>query len=315
MAALWLPANTASEIAVPGGEAPEQLHVTLAYMGRLSEVGPDKLDLIAKAIEGYCATASPMVGSLSGVGRFSASETSDGMDVVYASVDAPTMPEFRAGLVKAIEDAGVAISRAHGFTPHVTLKYVKSDDPTPVEKFQPRPVAFDEVVLAVGDDRRRFGIGGTEKAVERKKATEPPPEIVSKSLWVPILKQDTERRLVTGIVLKPEEVDAQGEVYDADTIEDAAHAFLADYNKGNVIGYLHKDMGRKLELVESWVEKEPRTLEGTLIKRGTWLITVHVVDDEVWAGVKSGAIRGFSIGGRAVARPVTESATRSALAA
>jgi DNA adenine methylase len=35
------------------------------------------------------------------------------------------------------------------------------------------------------------------------------------------------------------------------------------------------------------------------VKKGTWLLGVHVVSDELWGQVKDGTLSGFSIGGTA----------------
>jgi hypothetical protein len=38
----------------------------------------------------------------------------------------------------------------------------------------------------------------------------------------------------------------------------------------------------------------------THIRRGTWLLAVRVVDDELWQQIKAGELTGFSIGGSAL---------------
>lgn len=117
------------------------------------------------------------------------------------------------------------------------------------------------------------------------------------SWYCPILKADEEQRLVTGIVLQPETTDAQGDIYDEDVIKTAAHDYMRSYNSGNVVGYMHKDMNRSLDLVESWVAPVDMELEGKEIKKGTWMMTVYVADADAWDKVKKGQITGFSIGG------------------
>ncbi|KXH75416.1 MAG: hypothetical protein AM326_03430 [Candidatus Thorarchaeota archaeon SMTZ-45] len=119
-------------------------------------------------------------------------------------------------------------------------------------------------------------------------------------LEMPIAKVDKEKHLVTGIVLEPNEVDAQGDIIDAGAIERAAHKFLAKYNSETRLGLLHKIFGENgVELVESWVSPLDFKLGGQNVKKGTWLMTTHVVDSVLWKKVKSGEITGFSIGGMA----------------
>jgi 2'-5' RNA ligase len=126
---------------------------------------------------------------------------------------------------------------------------------------------------------------------------------VEKATWMPIVKAD-DRRLVTGILLQPETVDAQGDIYSEEVIANAAHEYLAAYNAGTVVGLMHKDMNRPLQLVESWLAPVPLVIEGRLIKKGTWIATVRVLDDAIWQDVKRGKITGFSIGGVAKVRPI-----------
>lgn len=132
-----------------------------------------------------------------------------------------------------------------------------------------------------------------------------------KASWIcPIVKAEeaNDLRLVTGVVLEPETVDAQKDIYDATVIRNAAHDFLREYNAGTVIGFMHKDMNRSLDLVESWCAPTKMKLGDREIKKGTWLMTVHVVDENIWKSVKEGKIAGFSIGGIAKVQRLDEKA-------
>jgi site-specific DNA-adenine methylase/2'-5' RNA ligase len=125
-------------------------------------------------------------------------------------------------------------------------------------------------------------------------------DMIDSYLEVPIQKVDTDKRLVTGVVLEPDEVDAQGDTIDAGAIERAAHNFLAKYNKETEIGNLHKIFGQNgLELVESWIAPVDMTLGKGKVKLGTWLMTIRVLNDHTWQQVKTGEITGLSIGGTA----------------
>lgn len=121
---------------------------------------------------------------------------------------------------------------------------------------------------------------------------------------VPILKQDTAKHIVTGIVLKPDTVDAQGDTIAAKDVEEAAHKFMLRYRKGSTVGYMHKDMQRNLQIVESWIAPVALVLNGHDIPAGSWVLSVKVLDADVWAEVLKGKITGFSIGGVAKIRPV-----------
>ncbi|MHB1843390.1 MAG: XkdF-like putative serine protease domain-containing protein, partial [Deltaproteobacteria bacterium] len=113
---------------------------------------------------------------------------------------------------------------------------------------------------------------------------------------IPLIKTG-EERFVLGIVLEPETVDAQNDVYSAAEVREAAHQFLEEY--GN-IGLMHRGLvNDQVKILESYVAPTEFEMSGTKIKKGTWLLAVHVLDDELWAKVKDGAIGGYSIGGSA----------------
>lgn len=112
-----------------------------------------------------------------------------------------------------------------------------------------------------------------------------------------------EKRLVTGIVLEPDVVDAQGDYISPEAIERAAHAFLKEYNKGTEMGLMHKVFGDiGIELVESSIAPMAYTLDSKAVKKGSWVVTVHVASDKRWKDVKDGKLTGFSVGGVATVK-------------
>jgi hypothetical protein len=120
-----------------------------------------------------------------------------------------------------------------------------------------------------------------------------------------ILKASDEEQTVSGVVLKPEVVDAQGDIISADVIKQAAYAFLQNYNKSTKLGLQHSSFPKgKLALVESYVAPNGIVLGVKTVKQGSWIMTVKVLDAAVWKNVKDGKITGFSIGGRAKVVPV-----------
>lgn len=123
-----------------------------------------------------------------------------------------------------------------------------------------------------------------------------PPSVIAKN-YVPILKTD-EERFVLGIVLEPETVDAQKDIYSASEVRDAAHKFMADFQN---LGLMHREIvtGR-VKILESYVAPAEFALDGTAVKKGTWLLAVRVTDDALWKEIQTGGLTGFSIGGNAV---------------
>ncbi len=114
-------------------------------------------------------------------------------------------------------------------------------------------------------------------------------------------KAKAEERFVYGIVLEPETVDAQQDIYSAKEIQTAAHQFM---EKFRTIGLMHKGaINDKVKILESFIAPGDFEVDGAPVKAGTWVMGVKVVDDALWKAVKDGDITGFSIGGSAIRKP------------
>lgn len=131
--------------------------------------------------------------------------------------------------------------------------------------------------------------------------------------YVPIAKVSvTEERTITGVVLQPEVVDAQGDIMDAAVIRKAAHAFLAGYNTRTKPGLMHKDFKPRFEIVESYLAPQELSINGKLVAEGSWVMTMKVLDDKVWDQIKKGKLTGFSIGGKARVQKLAPKAAAAA---
>ena len=120
-----------------------------------------------------------------------------------------------------------------------------------------------------------------------------------------IIKADDqdEEQFVLGIALEPLdsfEPDLQQDFYNAAEIRMAAHGFME--NHANV-GFMHRAViNDKAAILESYlapVEFAITRPDGTekIVREGTWLIGFGIRDADIWAGIKSGDLRGPSIGG------------------
>lgn len=173
MVSLSLPREVAEALHV-GGEDVEDMHVTLAYLGRLGrDVSSAQISELRSLVALFASQVAPMSGRIGGHGRFAASETSDGMDVFYASVDVPGLPRMRESLVRAIAPVA-ASSDKHGFTPHVTLAYVHPMEQSPSLSVPDLPVVFDRLSLTVGGVREDFVFG--EQSIAKAEAAEAGPD-------------------------------------------------------------------------------------------------------------------------------------------
>jgi 2'-5' RNA ligase len=222
MVALYPPADVAQQLAQPGGEPVEQLHVTLAYLGQA--VMLSDIDLLKQKVAEFAARTAPISGTISGTGHF----TGGPEPVTYASIDLPTLPAARERLVFDLNYVATP-SREHGFTPHITLAYADLNAAVPN-----LPVTFDTVSLVLAGERIDFPLSGAYAE------------------WVvPLWKADTpadvpiEDRVVYGVVLQPGIADSQGDTLTAREIEKAAWDYLVASRKQDVQHDEHHRAGRR----------------------------------------------------------------------
>jgi len=119
-----------------------------------------------------------------------------------------------------------------------------------------------------------------------------------------------ERRVLMGVALIPDkpiyrndpEMGEYNIVFSADTIEKAAYDFIRNGNSNNSTIEHEIDLGSdKVSVVESWIiedtNKDKSRKYGFDEPVGSWMVTMKIHDDAVWAMAKAGEIQGFSIDG------------------
>lgn len=100
---------------------------------------------------------------------------------------------------------------------------------------------------------------------------------------------------VTGIVYEPMVEDTQGNYMTEEEIAKAAHWFMKNQGSVDIQHCFQKADG--VEVVESFVAKCDMEIDGEPVKKGTWLMTAEVTDQDVWDSIQKGDITGFSMGG------------------
>lgn len=110
-----------------------------------------------------------------------------------------------------------------------------------------------------------------------------------------ILKADAGSHYVTGIVYEPMVEDTDGNYMTEEEITKAAHWFAKNGNKVDLQHSFEPLEGAVV--VESSVTKCDMELEGQTIKKGTWLMTVEIQDEDIFQAIEKGEITGFSMGG------------------
>ena len=129
-------------------------------------------------------------------------------------------------------------------------------------------------------------------------------ESVDKTFNVSVLKADEtdEERFVLGAVLIPDETDLQDDLITAEEIEHAAHQFMI--NKGD-IGIQHEEWPQNAAIiVETYVVRQDLDINDQHVIKGSWMLGLKILSDEMWNAVKSGELTGFSIGGQALRRQI-----------
>lgn len=102
-----------------------------------------------------------------------------------------------------------------------------------------------------------------------------------------------ELKQATFIVLTPEEVDLHGDIISENEVRKACYNFNKYSNQANLF---HITKTATFEFAESYVSPVDFVLGDVLVRKGTWLATVQVLDDNLWELVKSGEVNGLSIG-------------------
>ena len=154
--AFFLSEDLANAIALPGGEPPGELHLTLVYFGEQVSLPVDQLQSLLKE---KCRAMPPLTGRIAGIGRFSAEGRSGDEDVIYASFDSPGLLELRDELLVCVQTAGLEPDTTHGYTPHVTLAYVDPDQEVDLN-LPFIEVEFSIITLAIGDNYYDFELLG-----------------------------------------------------------------------------------------------------------------------------------------------------------
>lgn len=108
-----------------------------------------------------------------------------------------------------------------------------------------------------------------------------------------VMKEDLVKRIVTSVVIEPETVDGQKDIMSKEEIRRAAYFYLT---KSRVIGDRHQKRAQG-EVVESYIAPVDFTLNGQKIKKGSWVISIRILDDVLWKKVEKGEYTGVSVGG------------------
>ena len=134
--------------------------------------------------------------------------------------------------------------------------------------------------------------------------------------FLPITKAQAKKQLVYGVVLEPNSLDSQDDFMLPHQVERTAHGYLKRAIRGtsSVAKLQHRRIGFKKEKpsivpVESFIAPCDFTYDGMdMIKKGTWVMVMHVEDPNLWQDFLDGKYTGFSVGGSGIRRAMTGAA-------
>lgn len=120
---------------------------------------------------------------------------------------------------------------------------------------------------------------------------------------------DQEKRILMGPALTPnkkiyrkdDKTQKEWEIFFSEnTVRKASELFLMRSNQNNATLEHAKEIDG-MSVVESWIIDDPKSdksrLYGFDLPKGTWMISMKVNNDDIWAKVKAGEVKGFSIEG------------------
>jgi 2'-5' RNA ligase len=148
MIALYPPLDVAQAIAVDGGLPPEEMHVTVAYLGDTADIDVDVL----REVVAQLAERQPFTVQFAGHARF----TGGDKDVIVALVDSADLEDLRRNTLDALGERGIEVPRDHGYTAHCTITYLDPDDEAPLTRLDAQPVEFTTLAAVHGTDRTDF---------------------------------------------------------------------------------------------------------------------------------------------------------------
>jgi len=122
-------------------------------------------------------------------------------------------------------------------------------------------------------------------------------------------KVDEEKRMLISPALIPNKqifrhdpnTDSDYYVYfSKETVQKASELYLK-HNNHHKATYQHQDRVSGVLTVESWIIEDSKLDKSTLynfsLPVGTWMVKMHIENDELWQEIKSGNLRGLSIEG------------------
>lgn len=159
--ALYPSEAVSQQIAVENGQSPEDLHLTLLYLGKTDELSEEhKIHMMNLLL--FMSQGLPIIrAKVNGAGRF----MGDGEAIPHVLlIDSVQVNEWRQELISELWSAS-----QHGFTPHITLGYFEESQLIEPPNIQ---IVFDSVALSWGNEITHFQLQGIATEVEQMEKDE-----------------------------------------------------------------------------------------------------------------------------------------------
>ena len=114
---------------------------------------------------------------------------------------------------------------------------------------------------------------------------------------------DEEKKIFTAVVLRPNQVDAHGDVYDEDTVEKACWNYNSACRKANLQHLVQTDLA---EPIESYIAPTDFNLGEGAVQKGDWVMSMKIHDEDIWEMCKKGIFTGFSVGCKGKVESINE---------
>jgi hypothetical protein len=145
MLALYPPLELAGRLGIPTGVPLLEMHCTLAYIGKASQVPKDALTRAAKRLTSRGAIRARIGGH--------AVFTGGPTDVLVALVDSADLELLRRDTHDALRAEGIEPNTEHGYTAHITIRYLDEGEDLPFDRLDAEDFTLPAISVVHGDDR------------------------------------------------------------------------------------------------------------------------------------------------------------------
>lgn len=160
----------------------------------------------------------------------------------------------------------------------------KATEKTPA--FVSRCMADPTMTKEYPDEKQRAAVCYSQA----KKSAEPAETAVA----IP-LQKNARRQIVTGVVLRPDVEDSQGDILTREAIDRAATQYVIEYRKQCATTGDQHALELDAFIVETWICRHDDDVPGA--REGDWLISMWIPSPEKWAAIEKADYTGFSIHG------------------